>query len=335
VTRRLFSRAGGSLTLIIAGSLLAAGCSSPKPHRLGAAEPAMSPPAQATPAGVLVKVGLGPEGIAYDAQTRLLAVAVRRPDRLQLLDPRSLAERRVVALPGSVRHLQVAAPGGPVLVPAESAGELVQVPLVSGPPVVVTRVGRQPHDATGAGAGEVVVGNELSGSISVLRAGSVVRTFTDLKQPGGVIGDGTTVAVVDVGAFTVSTYDLATLTRRAVIAAGQGPTHGVLTSGHRLVVVDTRGNALLTFGLDPLRLLGRLALPGVPYGIASDPVTSTVWVTLTATNELVGVDVSGANPRVIARYPTVRQPNSVAVAPGSRTVWVTGTYSGVVERVSR
>ncbi len=65
------------------------------------------------------------------------------------------------------------------------------------------------------------------------------------------------------------------------------------------------------FSADPLKRIGSLAVPGAPYGMAVDG--DTVWVTLTALNEVVGLDVSGNHAKVIARYPTVRQPNTVAV----------------------
>ena len=38
---------------------------------------------------------------------------------------------------------------------------------------------------------------------------------------------------------------------------------------------------------------------------------------------------------MIARYDTVRQPNTVAVEPGGHTLWVTGTDDGTVERIAR
>jgi DNA-binding beta-propeller fold protein YncE len=280
-----------------------------------------------------VRVGAGPEGIVFDPKTQLVAVAVQRPDRLELLDASSLRPVRLIPLPGSVRHLQLAGPGGPVLVPVESANELVQVDLPRGE-TRATVVGRQPHDAAAAGP-VIVVGNELGRSISFIRNGSVVKTLADVKQPGGVVADGTTAAVVDVGAFTLSTFDLRALARTAVKPAGSGPTHAVLAGGQRVLVVDTRGNALLLFSIDPLEQLTRLALPGAPYGVTMDLRTDTAWVTLTATNQLVGIDLSGPSPRIVARYSTVRQPNSVAVAPGSHVLWVTGTYSGVVERITR
>jgi DNA-binding beta-propeller fold protein YncE len=281
----------------------------------------------------VVRVGAQPEGIVYDPATKLVAVAARDPDRLQLLDPQTLTMRRSVPLPGSVRHLQLAARGGPVLVPDESARELLQIALPGGA-VRTTRVGKQPHDAAQVGD-DIVVGNEFGRSLSVIRAGRVVRTIGGVRQPGGVIGVGTTAVVVDVGRFTVSTYDVTTLRRTAVEPAGKGPTHGVAITGRRVLVADTRGNALLVFGVEPLARSGRLSLPGTPYGLAGDASTNTVWVTLTARNEVVGVDVGSNTPRVIARYRTVRQPNTVAVAPGSHTLWVTGTRDGEVERINR
>ncbi|WP_375486295.1 YncE family protein [uncultured Jatrophihabitans sp.] len=318
--------------LTVAGVALAA-CSSGS-DRPGAAEPATAPRTTAAADGSVRTVGAAPEGIVYAPRAGLVAVAVRKPDRLLLLDPDSLAVRRSVPLPGDVRHLQVSVTGDEVLVPAESARKIVEVPLPTGA-IRATTVGKQPHDAARAADGDVVVGNEFGRSISVLRNGRVLRTIRDLTQPGGVVAAGDTVAVVDVGAFTVSTYDLATLTRRGRIDAGKGPTHGVLVRPNTVLVSDTRGDALLLDRLSPLKQVGRLSLPGTPYGLAVDATTGTVWVTLTARNEVVGVRVVGDRMSVIARYPTVRQPNTVAVDPGSHRVWVTGTDAGVVQLIRR
>ncbi len=92
---------------------------------------------------------------------------------------------------------------------------------------------------------------------------------------------------------------------------------------------------MLLFSIDPLRIVGRLALPGTPYGMAMDASSGTLWVTLTARNTVVGIDVRTDRPRVIASYPTVQQPNTVAVAPGSDVLWITGTSGGMLQRISR
>ncbi len=320
--------------IVLAGAVALAGCSSSSRLHGAAAEPAKAPLTSQTPAGTVRSIGAAPEGIVYDRRTGLLAVAVRGPSRLLLLDARTLAVRRSVALPGTVRHLQLAAPGGPVLVPDESAGELIEVSLPDGS-ARASKVGKQPHDASAVAGGQIVVGNEFGKSLSFVKDGRVLATVPEVRQPGGVIGDGRRVAVIDVAAFTLSEFDVATRTRTAQVPAGAGPTHGVLTAQDRIVVADTRGGALLVFALHPLKQIGRLTLPGRPYGMAIDTSTDTAWVTLTATNQVVDVDVSGARPKLIARYPTVRQPNTVAVAPGSHTVWITGTADGQLQTISR
>lgn len=299
-----------------------------------AAEPGRAPAVTTPPAGEVIDVGALPQGIVYDHRTETLAVAVRDPFRLLLLDPETLAVRQSVPLPGKVRHLQLAAPGGPVLVPAESANAIVEVSLPDGA-TRTTKVQRQPHDAAAAANGDLVVGNEFSGSISIVRDGNVLNTFDDLLQPGGVVTTGDTAAIIDVKDYTLSTYDLDGLFRSGRIAAGAGPTHGVLVDDNRVAVTDTRGDELLLFSLDPLRKVGAIALEGNPYGITVDQDSRTVWVTLTTENTLVGLDVSGDSPTIIATYPTVAQADTVAVEPGGHVLWVTGTRDGTVQRITR
>ncbi len=332
------SRPLPALALAVTVGLVAlAGCGSgtaAKDDGKQAAEPATSPALTTAPAGTTQKVAPSPQGIAYDAKTDSLVVAVRDPYRLLVLDPDTLRVRRSIGLPGKVRHLQITPQGGTVLVPSETADKVFEVDLATGR-MRATDVQRHPHDAAGTDAGDVLVGNEFSGSMSVVRRGRVVHTFTDLRQPGGVLASGHLAVAVDVGDYTVTTYDLDTDKRVARVPAGKGPTHGVLVGGGRIAVTDTRGNQVLLYTLDPLKQVGSIALKGSPYGVAGDPTTGTAWVTLTGSNRLVGLDVSGDQPKVIASYPTVRQPDTVAVAPGAKTLWVTGTEDGVVQRISR
>src|SRR5215210_2863890 len=75
---------------------------------------------------------------------------------------------RNVELPESSRHLSLAGPGGPVLVPAESADTLVQVGLPEAGTIAETTVGASPHDAAAAPNGRIFVGNELGDTASVV-----------------------------------------------------------------------------------------------------------------------------------------------------------------------
>lgn len=322
-----------SLVAVAAASLVA--CSSGSsddgtPPRIGAAEPSEAPSPEGAAQGETVKVGSTPEGIVYDPVTKMLAVGVRNPDRLVLIDATTLTVTKEIPIKGHVRHLQLAGPGGPVLVPEEDANTLQLVSLPSGE-MTGYPVGESPHDATAVDGG-YVAGDEFGKSFTTVLDGTPT-TYDKVDQPGGVVGFGTTFALVDVGNYTVSTWNVADGSRIASVPAGAGPTHGVKVAENRLVVTDTRGGALLTYSVNPLQQLSSVPLAGGPYGITVDPSQPVVWVTLTATNQVVGFDVSGDTPRELERLSTVWQPNTVA-ADGA-DVWVTGTLAGNVQHLTR
>jgi DNA-binding beta-propeller fold protein YncE len=54
-------------------------------------------------------------------------------------------------------------------------------------------------------------------------------------------------------------------------------------------------------------------------------------VTLTAADQVVGITLDSSGPRVIARLPTVRQPDTVAADPATGRLYVTGTHDGVLQ----
>jgi DNA-binding beta-propeller fold protein YncE len=291
-----------------------------------AAEPSRSPPLADRPAGTVIELGHKPEGLAFDPATRLLAVGLTNPDRLALVDGDSGRVVRRVPLPESPRHLQLARRGGPVLVPAERAGTLVQVSLPAGRRRAV-RVGRFPHDAAAA-RGRIFVGNELGDTISVVERGRVVRSLRAPVQPGGVAAttDRDHVGVIGVRERALEVFDARSLASTGKLSVGLGPTH-IVGAGGRFFVVDTRGNGLLEIHLDPLRVHRRTHLDGGPYGIALDRQRRRYWVTLTATNEVVEL----TDRRALRRFPTVRQPNSVAVDPVSGRVFVASRLDGTLQ----
>ncbi|MYW75855.1 YncE family protein, partial [Pseudonocardia sp. SID8383] len=237
-------------------------------------------------------------------------------------------------LPGVLRHLQLAGPGGPVLVPSESANGLLRVSLPGGQVSSEVMTGPMAHDATGTAAGTVFVANEAGGSVSVVRGDRVVRQLTDVTQPAGLAPVGDRVGLIDVRENTLTVYDAATGDGIRELPAGDGPTHLVADRHGRMIATDTRGGHLIVF--DPAGTpaeVGRVDLPGEPYGIAYDPVRDRVWVTATGANLLVGYDMTDPTPREVARIPTVRQPNTVAVDPDTGRLFVTGTADGVVQVV--
>lgn len=322
--------------LLVALALVLTACGEDppaEPEGPGAAEPGRSPELTVQPAGTVTVLDQQPEGMVYDAATGVLAVAVREPNRLLLVDGATGTVTAEVALPGHARHLQLAGPGGPVLVPAEDSDTFLTVSLPDGT-ARETAVGEYPHDAAVTASGRILVADERGGTLSIVAGdGDVLATFDDVQQPGGVAAVGDVAVVVDVGAFTVSAYDVVAEERLGVLPAGDGPTHLVADVRGQVVVADTRGDSLLLYGVDPLAELLRYELPGTPYGLAYDPEADVLWVSLTARNEVVGLDLSGAQPREVARYPTVRQPNTIAVDPVGGRLWVAGRSTGELQTI--
>lgn len=56
-------------------------------------------------------------------------------------------------------------------------------------------------------------------------------------------------------------------------------------------------------------------------------------VTLAACNQLVGIDLGGDQPREVARFPTVRQPNTVTVGPATGRVFVACRTEGTLQLI--
>jgi DNA-binding beta-propeller fold protein YncE len=301
----------------------------PVAARTDVPEPARAPALTQRPAGTVVPLPGAPEGLAVDAPGGILAVGVRDPDGIALVDAATGRVRTLVRLPGSARHLQLAGPAGPVLVPAEQVGRLFQVALPGGAVVAGTRVGRQPHDAAAAGP-TVFVGNEYSDTVSLVRGGRQVAVEPAPLQPGGVAANGDAVLVVGVRGRQVEAYapDGRPL---GTAPAGVGPTHVRAAPGGLFYVADTEGGAVLIFRVTAAgpRQVGSVPTgPGTPYGIAIDARRGLAYVTLTAANRLESFRILGDALEPARAWPTVRQPNDVAVDEATGRVFVAGRDGG-------
>ena len=116
--------------LIVAGlsaaSLALAACGSEKANP-PPAEPTDSPPLRVKPAGEVIPGTSEAEGIAVDGVTGLAAVSFRDPSRIELIDVASGKVVKRVDVPDEARHLELAKPGGPVLVPVEYKDRLLRI----------------------------------------------------------------------------------------------------------------------------------------------------------------------------------------------------------------
>ncbi len=300
------------------------------------AEPEEAPPVQAPPAGTTVaSLPAGsPEGAAVDPRSGTLAVALRSPDRLALVDTAS-DEVRIAPAPGAARHLVPGQPGN-VLVLGENADSLARVALPSGRVQQRVETGRQPHDAAQVGD-TVFVSNEGGSTVGVVRDGQQVRTIGDLAHPGGLTAAENRVAAVDVRGNDLHVFDTNTLEQVAELPAGSGPSHVRPIGAGRVAVADTRGNAVHVFDLtgEPRRT-GSYGVSGRAYGLATDPARDRVYATLPNTNRVTAFDIrSDGSLSKSASLPTVRQPNDVAVDPSDGGVFVVGATESQIQRIPR
>jgi hypothetical protein len=306
------------------------------PVRTDVPEPARAPALTRAPAGTVLPVPGAPEGLAVDVPDGLLAVGLRRPDAVALVSVLTGRVRKVVRLPGAPRHLQLAGPAGPVLVPAEQVGQLFQVALPGGRVVADTRVGRQPHDAAAAGP-VVFVANEYSNTVSLVRGGRQIAVEPAPLQPGGVAaaGDGSAVVVVGVRGRRIEAYapDGRPLGTAPV---GVGPTHVRVGPNGLFYVADTEGDAVIVFRVTatgPRQVGWARTQCCAPYGIAVDGHRGVVYLTLTASNRLESFRIAGTGLVPGRTWPTVRQPNDVAVDEATGRVFVAGTHDDQLQLI--
>jgi DNA-binding beta-propeller fold protein YncE len=292
-----------------------------------APEPAVSPPAAADLPGTIWGQSGSPEGVAITA-SGMVGINVRNPDGLVLFPLLRPDLERTVSLTGSARHLTLGGPQGPFLVPQESDDRFVEVDPASGAVLASVQVGRQPHDAIAVGGGEFLVADELASTVHIVRGGTVTRVIPSPLQPGGmaVNAAGTRVIVDGVRGRRLSEYT-AEGNLVGTVNCGAGPTHAVTGTGGLFWVVDTDGGAVLGFRLTATgpEQVATIPVGPKPYGVAYDSKRATLWVTLTGYDQLVGLHLRGT--RVMARttYPTVRQPNTVAVDETTGRLVVTGS----------
>lgn len=313
------ARPAFAVVLLVAG--LVAGCgagagpqAAPVPLSSG---PATAPQGGPAPAGTVRVLGTPGTAVVFEPRTATVAMALSGPPRVRLSRVDGTVVREV-ALPGPAADLALAADRGVLLVPVSTPGSLVEVPLGGGA-VRTTPLGGSPRAAVQVGDRIVVA---LGERLVVLEPGRPQRSVTGFADAARLTPLGGKVGVLDRARSAVSLADPGSDDTGAVVRAGNGAAEAVADRFGRMLVTDVRDGELLVFGGDPLLLRQRYPLPGAPYGLAYDSRRDLAWVTLTARNEVVGLDMAGGEPVVVHRFPTVHQPDAVTVDPVSGRVLV-------------
>ncbi|HEX6355014.1 hypothetical protein [Actinophytocola sp.] len=315
--------------LMVVCAAVGSGCSSNQPSdqlmvtdNPVAAAAAESPPASTTPAGTVTALG-GVTAMAFEPTSATLAVATNGAVQLFHLGD-------TLAPTGSVPLAAESLTTGGDGFLATAASQVVRIGVPDGRTSPATEVQGDAVSAT-TFDGSTLVALRDKRAVAVVEGSRVQRTISgDLMSADQVLSTGKRAVVLDRLRNAVFRLDVGDGRIAEGLRAGQGATNAVSDRFGRVLVTDTRGDALLAFSADPLLLRQNYPVAGAPYGITYDPERDIAWVTLTETNEVVGYEVAGEQPKEKYRFPTVSQPNTVAVDPETgRVIVASGTGDGI------
>jgi hypothetical protein len=316
-----------------------AGCSSnplntfasQKPPTIEPARAAQSPPVSQNPAGAVRPLDGGAVAAIFDGGTHQLAVLTPGADPAAPASITAFGDPhvapRVIALPGPATALTDDGRGTVYLA---TRGGYFSVDLANGrtAQVTVADAGQAEFTAIARRAdGKLVLGS-ADGAVYTLASQTAVGSRNKIfARVDSLATQGNTTVVLDRGQTSVTTIGADGHVGQA-LRAGEGATTLAADPLGRVLVADTRGGQLLVYGVDPLILRQAYPVRQAPYGLAGS--RKLTWVSQTASNVVIGYDLSTGIPVERVRYPTVQQPNSLAFDEASDTLYVvSGSGAGV------
>ncbi|ORV56124.1 hypothetical protein AWC05_12370 [Mycobacterium florentinum] len=335
-----------SVGLVILLTLIA-GCSSnplgSSPPTIEAARPAQSPPASQQPAGTVRPLAGAAAATVFDDGTHQLAVLTPGSDpaaraSVAIFGQGQLAPH-VIGLPGPATAVTGDGHGTAYL---STRGGYVVLDLAGGHTAPVNVAASAGVDFTAIARradGKLVLGS-ADGAVYTLASpdgsgtAAVENRTTIFARVDWLVTHGNTTVVLDRGQTSVTSIGADGRVAQS-LRAGAGATTMAADPVGRVLVADTRGDELLVYGVDPLLLRQAYPVRQAPYGLAGS--RDLAWVSQTASNMVIGYDLSTGIPVEKVRYPTVQQPNSLAFDEASDTLYVvSGSGAGVqvIERAA-
>ena len=306
------------------------------PRTIEPARAADSPPPSQNPAGAVRPLAGHPLAAVFDSGTRQLAVLCpgSEPSASASIAVFGAAQvpPRVIDLPANATALTGDDHGTVYLaVPGRLSGGRIWRPATpnkSGSPTPrtadFTAIARRAD-------GKLVVGS-ADGAVYTLASAAPGTAAVDNRNKifarvDALATQGNTTVVLDRGQTSVTTIGADGRVEQA-LRAGEGATTLAADPQGRVLVADTRGGQLLVYGVDPLILRQAYPVRQAPYGLAGS--RDLAWISQTASNVVIGYDLSTGIPVEKVRYPTVQQPNTLAFDEASDTLYVvSGSGAGV------
>jgi hypothetical protein len=327
---------------LIISLALVAGCSAnpldSTPPTIEAAQPAASPPVTQQPAGTVRALAGHAAVTVFDDGTHQLAVLnpgadPAGPASLTVFGQGQIAPK-VIALPGPAtaltgdgRGLAYLAARGGYFVADLAGGHATRVLVADSESMDFTAIARRADGKLVLGSADGAVytlATPAPGGAATVAVENRKKIFARVDV---LVAQGTTTVVLDRGQTSVTTIDADGRAAQS-LRAGEGATTMAADRVGRVLVADTRGGQLLVYGVDPLILRQAYPVRQAPYGLAGSG--NLAWVSQTASNMVIGYDLSTGIPVEKVRYPTVQQPNSLAFDEASDTLYVvSGSGAGV------
>jgi hypothetical protein len=244
------------------------------------------------------------------------------------------AASHVIVLPGPATALTgdghgtayLAARGGYFVVDL-TAGHTALVNVTGAQQAEFTAIARRADGRLVLGSADGAVYTLASQTPASASAATVDSRNKIFARVDSLVTQGNTTVVLDRGQTSVTTIGADGRPAQA-LRAGEGATTLAADPLGRVLVADTRGGELLVYGVDPLILRQAYPVRQAPYGLVGS--RELAWVTQTASNTVIGYDLSTGIPVEKVRYPTVQQPNSLAFDEASDTLYVvSGSGAGV------
>ncbi len=323
------------LTVTVGAVMAVNGCGGPA-SGTDLPRAAVAPPVTRTPAGTVVSLPGDPGSLAVDTRDGLVAAGVRDPSGVALISTTTGREEKMIRLAGAPVRLALTRTEDSLLAPLGKAGLLVQLALPSGQVQYQARLAGQPDDAVAASAGTVFISNGSSSTVSLAQDGVIVADEPAPRHASAVAtsANGTEVVVLGTRARRLEAFSYSGRSLGST-PVGVGPTHVVANGRDLFYVADTEGNAIdvVQLGAGPKQVATVATRPGAPYALALDQTRGVLYVTLTASNELESFRLTGTTVVPDRVWPTVRQPDAVAVDPATGRVFVASRTGGGLELI--
>ncbi|MFC4373424.1 YncE family protein [Nocardia halotolerans] len=287
---------------------------------------AVSPATADTPAGRVLPA-TATAALLAEPTTGHLAALDTTGTTLSLIDPDTTEPARTLTLPAAGAALAQGAPGE-VLVAAPD--RVLRVQVATGT-VTEIPVDGDVRSVQARADGTLVVGT-AEGTVRELAAdGTVTRTVTGLVSADEIALTGENITVLDRKQTAV--VEVGDDALGLMLRAGDGAADAVTDPHGRIIVTDTAGGELLVYSAGPLVLRQRFPVPSSPYALAYDPRSDTVWVSCTQSNEVIGYDLATGIGVEVGRFPTVRQPDAVAVDERTGDLFVASAVGDGLQRI--